>query len=52
MLAWVSEFRPVGAQVEKPIKSDNNGGVSFMINLNFDIQNLIDFRSFGIFPKN
>lgn len=25
--------------------------VYFMITLNFDVQNLIDFRSFGIFPK-
>lgn len=52
MLAQVSELRPVGVQVEKLIKSDDNEGVSFMITLNFDIQNLIDFRSLGIFPKN
>lgn len=37
--------------MEKLIKSVDNGNVSFMINLNFDIQNLIDLRSFGIFPK-
>lgn len=38
-------------KVEMLIKSLDNGSVSFMINLNFDIQNLIDLRSFGIFPK-
>lgn len=38
-------------KVEKLIKSVDNRSVSFMTNLNFDIQNLIDLRSFGIFPK-
>lgn len=38
-------------KVEKLIKSVDNGSDSFMININFDIQNLIDFISFGIFPK-
>lgn len=33
------------------LKSVDNWSVSFMINLNFDIQNLIDLRSSGIFPK-
>jgi len=42
---------PWEPKVAKLIKSVNNGSVSFMINLNFDIQNLIDFRSFGTFPK-
>lgn len=37
--------------MEKLIKSVDNGSVSFVINLNFNILNLIDFRSFGIFPK-
>lgn len=37
--------------MEKLIKSVDNGSVSFIINLNFNIQNLIDLRSFGIFPK-
>lgn len=37
--------------MEKLIKSVDNGSVSFTINLNFDIQNLIDLRSSGIFPK-
>lgn len=38
-------------EVEKLINSVDNGSVSFTINLNFDIQNLTDLRSFGIFPK-
>lgn len=38
-------------KVEKLIRSVDNGSVFLMINLNFDIQNLIDLRSFGIFPK-
>lgn len=38
-------------KVGKLIKSVDNGNVSFMINLNFDIQNFIELRSLGIFPK-
>lgn len=38
--------------MEKLIKNTYDGkNVYFMITLNFDIQNLIDFRSRGIFPK-
>lgn len=48
MLSCTSSREP---KVEKLIRSVDNGNVFLMINLNFDIQNLIDLRSFGIFPK-